>query len=245
MLAPVLANPVRKLSYSFAAAEALWILSGSDSVEEVARYVPRLREFSDDGKTLAGAYGPRIVNQLPYVVAKLKEDPNSRQAVMTIWRANPAPSKDIPCTVALAFQVRLERIDCHAFMRSSDLWLGWPYDVFTFSMVSLRVALDLNLGTNNNYSLGNLYLTAASSHLYEENARDARRCLEWSRNFYGGMTVPFFLFDGKAQRYLDLETSLTACRDRLEDSIQPPWLIRPWYRSTAKEEGASKKETEQ
>lgn len=180
MKRPVLRIPGRKLSYTFMAAEAFWILSWDDRVETIAPYNNRIAEFSDNGKTFFGAYGPKIVSQLPYVVEKLCEDETSRQAGLTIWRECPPPTKDVPCTVAIFFSLRNYKLHCQVFMRSSDLWLGVPYDVFNFSMLGHLVCGLLNERTVDAVSIspGRLYLTAASSHLYERNWGDARACLQ-------------------------------------------------------------------
>lgn len=187
---PVLTLPERKLSYRFMAAEAFWILSGSRLVSDIAPFNKHISQFSDDGFTFAGAYGPKIVEQLRYVAQKLREDPMSRQAVMTIWERNPKPSKDIPCTVAIAFQLRDGKLHTSVFMRSSDVWLGLPYDIFNFTMLSQLVCLWLedgaaveggdSIGRNDPLvrpALGTLSLTAASSHLYERNIVDAQHLL--------------------------------------------------------------------
>jgi len=175
---PVLVNSKRSLSYKFMAAEALWILTGDNRVESIAKYNSRIREFSDDGVTFFGAYGPRIATQLDYVITKLRSDPDTRQAGLTIWRENPPATKDVPCTVAIFFNIRQDQINCHVFMRSSDAWLGVPYDVFNFSMLSYAVCNYLNNAVGEaKYSPGMLHLTAASSHLYSHNIEDARICL--------------------------------------------------------------------
>jgi thymidylate synthase len=166
---PVLTLPGRKLGYRFMAAEAAWILSGSDRLDEILPWSRRMADFSDDGATLRGAYGPRFVSQLDWVVAKLLADPDTRQATMTLWTPRPAASKDVPCTVALDFKLRDGRLNLHAFMRSSDAWLGLPYDVFSFTMMAARVLGTFVARGGNTYGgldLGTLYLTAASSHLY-------------------------------------------------------------------------------
>lgn len=194
MRQPVLTVPSRKLSYQFMAAEAFWILSGDYRVETIAPYNKHISQFSDDGETFAGAYGPKIVGQLNYVVNALYQDQDTRQAGLTIWRENPAPSKDIPCTVALFFNIRDGLLNCHAFMRSSDVWLGIPYDVFNFSMLSHLICGYLfNLKVD--VKPGTLYLTAASSHLYEENFERARECLEYHDPVaYATPQVPDSLF---------------------------------------------------
>lgn len=179
MRKPVLRVPDRSLSYKFMVAEAFWILSGDDRVETIAPYNSRIAAFSDDGERFFGAYGPKIVAQLPYIIEKLQADEDSRQAGLTIWRECPPNTKDVPCTVAVFFNIRGGKLNAHVFMRSSDVWLGVPYDVFNFSMLSHLVCGLLNERrlVADAVSPGRLFLTAASSHLYETNWDDAKMCL--------------------------------------------------------------------
>ncbi len=166
----ILVHPVRDLNYRFMVAEFLWIMSGRDDVETLAAYNSEMRKFSDDGKTLSGAYGPRLrgremygirQDQLVWCVNKLKEDPDSRQAVATIWQPCPPPDPDIPCTLSLQFLLRDNKLHCVATMRSSDAWLGLPYDFFTFSMIANCLAGELGAQP------GSLTMQLGSSHLYE------------------------------------------------------------------------------
>ena len=179
MRRPVLRIPDRSLSYKFMAAEAFWILSGDDRVETISPYNSRIKDFSDDGERFFGAYGPKIKAQSPYIVEKLMADEDSRQAGLTIWRECPPQTKDVPCTVAIFFSIRSGKLNAHVFMRSSDVWLGVPYDVFNFSMLSHFVCglLNEHRRLDNAVSPGTLFLTAASSHLYETNWDDAKLCL--------------------------------------------------------------------
>ena len=180
---PVIVHPVRKLNYKFMAAEALWILRGDNKLEPLTKHVKRMAEFSDDGSTLAGAYGPKIVAQLQYVLSMLLKDRDTRQAVLSIWERNPQPSKDIPCTIAMSFSIRDDKLHSHVFMRSSDAWLGIPYDIFSFTMVAIRVACLYNqavltTGKIEPVDLGNLTVIATSSHLYERNFTEVDAVLE-------------------------------------------------------------------
>lgn len=168
---PIVTFDNRRLSYSFAAAEALWILEGRNSVRDLLPYAPSYAKFSDNGIFMQGAYGPRVTEQLQYVIECLCHDTDSRQAVIEIWRPAPRESKDVPCTLSLQFLIRDNILHCVATMRSSDTWLGWPYDVFSFSMISLMVIAMLK-SVEKKYSflnLGNLWLTAGSQHIYEKN----------------------------------------------------------------------------
>jgi thymidylate synthase len=166
---PVVTVPERKLGYRFLAAEAWWLLTGRNDVASIAPYSQAISQFSDDGETFFGSYGPPFVEQLPYVANALLADPDTRQATMTFWRPSPPKTKDVPCTVALDFKLRNGRLHTCVFMRSSDAWLGVPYDAFNFTMMTCRVLELVNAGREDKVQLGNLHLTAASAHLY---ARD-------------------------------------------------------------------------
>lgn len=69
----------------------------------------------------------------------------------------------------MVFQIRDDLFNAHVFMRSSDVWLGLPYDIFSFTMIAEWVRLHHNLGSAAvRAGPGELFVTAASSHLYQE-----------------------------------------------------------------------------
>ena len=158
---PIITIPERAIDYPFMVAEAYWILSGNDKLDKFVR--KNLEKYSDDGETMFGAYGPPFVEQVRYVVRTLTEDITSRQACMTLWQRSPRKSKDIPCTMALQFLIRNDTIHMNVFMRSQDVWLGLPYDIFTFSMMAWYVSKWLPLPLK----LGTLSIHAGSRHLYD------------------------------------------------------------------------------
>lgn len=164
---PIVSEPRRELGYKFMAAEAYWILTGDNRVETIAPYSKAISQFSDDGVRFFGAYGPKVMEQLTYVVEALLGDPSTRQAVMTIWRPNPPVTKDVPCSISAQWVIRDGCLHCFDTMRSSDAWLGWPYDVFNFSMISYTILSMLRQRGMHELEIGNLYLTAGSAHLYE------------------------------------------------------------------------------
>lgn len=182
MRRPVITLPERKLSTKFLGGEAYWILSGDNRVETIAPYNKSIVNYSDDGVTFFGAYGPRILSQLDYVIDKLKSDADTRQAVLTIWRENPPETKDVPCTVAVHFMIRDHKLNCHVYMRSNDLWLGFPYDVFNFSMLSHLVCCKLNAFVVENGGViiepGMLYHTASSRHIYEQHFEQVEQLIK-------------------------------------------------------------------
>ena len=176
MESPVVCTPERALSYQFMAAEAYWILTGDNTVAGIAPWNKNISQFSDDGQVFYGAYGPKFIAQLPDLLRKLEADPDSRQAGFTLWRENPPATKDVPCTIAGFAHIRHGELNLHVFMRSSDLWLGLPYDIFNFSCMGYMICAMLNRLDDKLVCPGRVFVTAASSHLYEPSFEKATRC---------------------------------------------------------------------
>lgn len=171
-------NRIEGKYFGFMCAEAAWILSGDNRVATIAPYSRMIKRFSDDGRFFHGAYGPKIVDQISHVVNALIDDPDSRQAVINIWRENPRKTKDVPCTLSAQWMIRNETLHCFDTMRSSDAWLGWPFDVFNFSMLSHAIAILINEITGVPLQIGSLYLTAGSQHLYTHNLPKVDVCID-------------------------------------------------------------------
>lgn len=159
--------PARVLNPAFAAAEAVWILSGSDE-PWIFAFNERLRAYADGG-VLQGAYGPRLrrwrgtVDQLAGVVDLLREDPESRRAVVQLYDPvrDAGGHRDVPCTLGYRFHLRSGRLHMATTMRSQDVWYGLPYDLFTATVLHELVAgwLSVDLGVYDHY--------VDSLHLYE------------------------------------------------------------------------------
>ena len=171
-------NADRKVNYDFMFAEAAWVSSGSNRLSDLTTTMKRYADYSDDGVTLNGAYGPKVVDQLGYIVKTISEDIDTRQAFLNIWRERPGPSKDIPCTTSMQFLAREGKLNMIANMRSHDIVLGSTYDIFTFSAVANSVRLLLkNKGID--LDLGDLTVNAGSLHLYERHYEDIDR---WAKS---------------------------------------------------------------
>lgn len=160
----------RNLSLKYAMGELLWYLSGSNMVSAISPYSKVWEKLSDDGETVNSAYGHRIYHkfgfdQWEYVKGLLKADPFSRQAVIHIKEPNNSYTKDLPCTICIQYFIRGSRLHSTVYMRSNDIWMGFPYDVFCFT--SLQVKMAMELGVN----LGEYHHIAGSLHLYERNVK--------------------------------------------------------------------------
>ncbi len=177
-----LLNKRRRLSPAYACAEFLWYLTATRSIEMIKAYAPQYGKFAEDG-VAHGAYGYRIdnnarENQLGLLIDHLRENPDSRQAVITFWNASDlwhsvrAKRKDLPCTLSLQFLVRDDKLHLVTTMRSNDAWLGLPYDVFAFTCFQWLVASVLGVEP------GTYTHQAGSVHLYEKNWKAAEEALE-------------------------------------------------------------------
>lgn len=194
-----LANPRQRLvlaypqSTPFLCAEILWILAGFNSVEYLEFWNPKMRDFSDDGEWFYGAYGARLgnitespaaelcdehfVGCMPYIMENqmgviyqaLKNNPNTRQAVMDLWSVEDdipnidgSPrSKDIPCNLNSQLLVRDGKLYWFQTQRSQDAIWGLPTNLFQWTMLHEIMAGWLGV------ELGDFNLRVASFHIYE------------------------------------------------------------------------------
>ena len=166
----IVSCPERKFNSSYAFGELLWYISGSNKLEDIAYYSSRMAQNSDDGITLNSAYGYRIFagehpkigfNQWENVVRILKEDPDSRQAIIHLHTANDKKTRDEVCTLSLQFVIRQGKLNMITTMRSNDLYYGFVYDVFSFTMLQEMLANELGV------ELGKYHHNVGSIHVYE------------------------------------------------------------------------------
>lgn len=151
--------------------ELFWYLAKSDSLEFISYYISQYLEETDDGKTIYGAYGPRLFgvgrykeNQLDNVIKILRDSPDSRRAVIQLFSPEDISHrhKEIPCTCTLQFFIRRNRLHMFVSMRSNDAFKGLPHDVFAFTMIQEIVARTLGC------KLGAYKHAVGSLHLYDE-----------------------------------------------------------------------------
>lgn len=153
----------RRLNYAFVVAERLALMTGDSDPEMLCHYVSGLRQYLNDEGCFDGAYGPRVRPQLDYAYEELLRDSDSRRAVVSIYSATDQhESVDVPCTLTLQFLIRSGRLDLIVNMRSSDLFLGLPYDVAQFAFLQEVVAGWLAV------PVGRYIHWTASAHVYNK-----------------------------------------------------------------------------
>lgn len=170
----VLFNPVRDANPFFHFFEALWILRGRDDVAFLAHFLPRMAEFSDDGKRFHAPYGYRLrnagtgIDQIEKCIELLKADPDTRQAVMSIWSPmldNPdIKTKDKPCNDMIMLKIREGKLRMSVCNRSNDvIWGAYGANVVQFSTLLKYMAGRIGVG------IGTYTQFSDSFHIYDDN----------------------------------------------------------------------------
>jgi thymidylate synthase len=167
-------NKERNWKLDYAEAEWQWYLSGDRNIKKLGDIYGKIPEIwkrmantSGDVNSNYGYQWQREgnhISQIDYVVDKLKNDKNTRQAAISIydckehWRYE----KDTPCTYAVQFTIVHGRLDMCVTMRSNDLWYGFCNDQYCFSKLQKMVSNELNIET------GVYYHFAHNMHLYND-----------------------------------------------------------------------------
>lgn len=132
----VVFQPQRDANPFFHFAESLWMLAGRNDVSFLTSFVPRMKDFSDNGEVFHGAYGHRwrrhfAFDQLFQIINNLRKNKEDRRQVLSMWdaEADLLPTqegrKDLPCNTAAYFSIGFDgRLDMLVTNRSNDLILG-------------------------------------------------------------------------------------------------------------------------
>lgn len=181
-LSRIIALRSRKMNLFYGMLETMWYMNGDETLAPLTFYNKAMANFSDDGTTLHGAYGARLIkknqelnkSQFGLVYDKLQKDPSSRQAVSIIWDPwhDHQLTKDVPCTIGFIFTIREDKLNMTTIMRSNDIVLGTTYDVFAFTIFQEFLARKLGVG------LGTYTHVANSFHIYSNFYEQAKQMVE-------------------------------------------------------------------
>ena len=179
----VVTAPARKANPFQLLYETLWVLGGRNNIDVLSKYIPRAKDFSDDGRTWRGAYGPRLYPQLHQIAELLSKDRYSRRAYLGLYdpkedSGHLLTTRDLPCNTGLQFVVRphsmgeredgdcmlsVDTLDLSRFCRSNDLIYGYlGINHFEFSVILQMMANTLDLAP------GTLVNHVTSLHAYDE-----------------------------------------------------------------------------
>ena len=160
----------RNWSYTYAEAEWQWYLSGNPNIKKLGDLYGKIpaiwKRMADEQGNVNSNYGYQWCreNQLGKVISMLKENPETRQATISIYDGKEIHryDHDTPCTYAVQFTVLDGKLNMSVVMRSNDLWYGFCNDQYQFSNLQMLVAKETG------YKMGTYYHFAHNLHLYND-----------------------------------------------------------------------------
>jgi thymidylate synthase len=173
----------KKLHLKSIVYELLWFLSGDTNVRWLQeRGVTIWDEWADENGELGPVYGyqwrhwrtpeGREIDQIAQVVDSIRQKPDSRRHIVTAW--NPADVDRMalpPCHALFQFYVAEGRLSCQMYQRSADLFLGVPFNIASYALLTLMVAQVTG------HAPGEFVLTLGDAHLYLNHLEQAREQL--------------------------------------------------------------------
>ena len=160
--------------------ELLWFLAGDTNVRYLQDHGVHIwDEWADERGDLGPVYGQqwrswpaqdgRTIDQIANVVAMIKRSPDSRRLIVTAW--NPADVDKMalpPCHCLFQFYVANGRLSCQLYQRSADVFLGVPFNIASYALLTLMVAQVTGL------KAGEFIHTFGDAHLYLNHLEQAR-----------------------------------------------------------------------
>src|SRR5262245_6493915 len=164
--------------------ELLWFLAGSTNVRYLQdKGVHIWDEWADDEGELGPVYGSQwrswpapdgsTVDQISRVIHDIKTNPNSRRLIVSAWNAAEVDKMALPpCHVLFQFYVANGRLSCQLYQRSADIFLGVPFNIASYALLTMMIAQVTNLAP------GEFIHTLGDAHLYNNHLEQARLQLE-------------------------------------------------------------------
>jgi thymidylate synthase len=163
--------------------ELLWFLRGDTNIRYLKEHgVTIWDEWADENGDLGRVYGAQWrdwrgnngarVDQIDNVIAQIKTNPSSRRLIVSAW--NPAEIGTMalpPCHVLFQFYVENGELSCQLYQRSADLFLGVPFNIASYSLLTMMVAQVCDLRP------GDFVHTFGDLHLYQNHLEQAREQL--------------------------------------------------------------------
>jgi len=163
-------NTERKWNPVYAEAEWQWYLSGDRNIAKLGELYGKVPEiwkrmaFPNGNVNSNYGWQWRRNDQIDYVVNLLRNEPETRQATISIYdgKEHDTFAFDTPCTYAVQFTIVNNKLDMCVTMRSNDLWYGFCNDQYCFSKMQEMVSNELNIEP------GVYYHFAHNMHLYND-----------------------------------------------------------------------------
>jgi thymidylate synthase len=163
--------------------ELLWFLKGETNIAYLKENkVSIWDEWADENGELGPVYGKQWrhwakpdggeVDQMQWLVDEIKRNPDSRRLVISAWNVAELPQMALmPCHSLFQFYVVDDKLSCQLYQRSGDIFLGVPFNIASYALLTHMVAQATGLG------VGDFVHTLGDAHLYSNHYEQAREQL--------------------------------------------------------------------
>jgi thymidylate synthase len=176
----------KKLHLKSVIYELLWFLRGDSNINFLKENGVKIwDEWADENGELGPVYGVqwrrwktqdgKVIDQIQQVIDQIRQNPNSRRLIVTAWNVSEISKMALPpCHLLMQFYVVNGKLSCQFYQRSADVFLGVPFNIASYALLSMMVAQVCGLET------GELIQVMGDTHLYLNHLAQAR--LQLTRN---------------------------------------------------------------
>jgi len=152
--------------------ELLWFLKGETNIKYLTENgVSIWNEWADENGELGPVYGSqwrswpdsngKKIDQIKNVVDQIKKNPNSRRLIVSAWNVAEVDKMKLPpCHTFFQFYTANNKLSCQLYQRSADIFLGVPFNIASYALLTMMVAQVCNLG------VGEFIHTLGDAHIY-------------------------------------------------------------------------------
>ena len=170
----------KKLHWPSIVHELLWFLRGDDNIAYLKKHnITIWDEWADKDGNLGPVYGKqwrawrdadgKTHDQITTIVQQLKNDPSSRRIILSAWNVGEIDKMKLPpCHLLCQFYVVDGKLSCHLYQRSADFFLGVPFNIASYGLLTFMLAQVCNLTPNE------LVISFGDVHLYNNHLEQAR-----------------------------------------------------------------------
>ena len=160
--------------------ELIWFLRGDTNIGYLKEHGVRIwDEWADANGDLGPVYGTQwrawrtaegdVVDQIAWVIDEIRRNPDSRRLVVSAWNVGELPNMALqPCHSLFQFYVADGKLSCQLYQRSGDIFLGVPFNIASYALLTHMVAQVCGLG------VGDFVHTLGDAHLYNNHVQQAR-----------------------------------------------------------------------
>ncbi len=173
----------KRVHFKSIAYELLWFLRGDSNVRWLQEHgVTIWDEWADADGDLGPVYGVQwrswptpsggTIDQLAQVIEQVRATPDSRRLIVSAWNPADIPQMALaPCHALFQFYVADGRLSCQLYQRSADLFLGVPFNIASYALLTLMVAQQTGLEP------GDFVWTGGDCHIYDNHVEQVREQL--------------------------------------------------------------------